>query len=117
VGVHTSGCLTQWIEAVENAHESGIPDDLMVEWGTWGAYRFCWGDGKVQKRITTTEHLMAVTPMIEIGDRILRYSWEDLAKRAIEQCPLWWVNCSELPERLKQIERMQNYSGWGKEII
>jgi hypothetical protein len=73
--------------------------------GPGEGYVLCIGDSGVQKRMTSVEHLRAVTPIISGDDPVLRYSCKALAELATQQCPFWWVNCSELPDRLSMMEQ------------
>jgi hypothetical protein len=107
VGAHTHGCLVQWMEAVERAHESSVPENLMVEWVAEEGYVFCKGDSGVRRRMTSLWYLKAVTPKIEIDDPVLQYSCADVARLATQQCPFWWVNCSTLPDYLRQMGQMR----------
>jgi hypothetical protein len=103
VGVHTNGCRRQWIAAIEAADSDIVPNDLMVEWIGGVGYVFCHGNDTMLRWLTSTD-FKNVTPLVELSDSRLQYSFRDIAQLAVATCHRWGrANCVALSDRVRSI--------------
>jgi hypothetical protein len=104
VGAHTSGGVPQWQEAIELAHTTSIPENLMVEWRQTEGYRLCLGPIEVKRELTSLGYVDAHTPRLRLTDPRLNYSIRDIVELSLRECPRWGpANCEGLRKRWQSI--------------
>jgi hypothetical protein len=89
IGCHTNSVVSEWAEAVELAHSKWIPEDLMLEWRSNGHYGFCRTGVGIVRELTSVDYARAHTPLIELTDPGLDFSFRELGESAVRVCLAW----------------------------